>query len=84
MSNSQISSLTLEQQIKQIYETLKEVENNQKQELNLIKNNHTINMKKLEKIQEYNKIADMTNQIFEKRLSGIENTIKLLNKNNNL
>ena len=28
-----------------------------------------------DKLQEYNKIADMTNQIFEKRLCGIENAI---------
>ena len=37
-------------------------------------------MKKLEKLQEYNKIADMTNQIFEKRVSEIENTVKQINK----
>ena len=36
-------------------------------------------MKKLDKLQEYNKISDMTNQLFEKRLSGLENAIKQLN-----
>ena len=36
-------------------------------------------MKKLDKLQEYNKISDMTNQVFEKRLAGIEKAIKQLN-----
>lgn len=72
--------VTLEKQIEEINKILKELQYNQTEELILIQKNHTINMKKLDKLQEYNKIADMTNQVFEKRLSGIEQAMKQLNK----
>ena len=72
--------VTLEKQIEEINKILKELQYNQTEELILVQKNHTINMKKLDKLQEYNKIADMTNQVFEKRLSGIEQAMKQLNK----
>lgn len=74
------TDLTLEKQIEEINHTLKELQYNQTEELVLLQKNHTINMKKLDKLQEYNKIADMTNQVFEIRLSGIEQALKQLNK----
>ena len=74
------TDLTLEKQIEEINHTLKELQYNQTEELVLLQKNHTINMKKLDKLQEYNKIVDMTNQVFEIRLSGIEQALKQLNK----
>ena len=73
-------NLTLEKQIEEMNETLKELQYNQTEELILLQKNHATNMKKLNKIQEYNKISDMTNQVFERRLSGIEQALKQLNK----
>lgn len=69
-------SKKLKQQIEQINETLNELKENQIKELELIKKNHITYMKKLDKLYEYDKISDMTNQVFEKRLCGIENNIK--------
>ena len=66
---------TLEQQIEEINEAIIEIRKTQKEGTDTIRSNHAVNMKKLDKLQEYNKIADMTNQIFEKRLCGIENAI---------
>jgi len=74
------TNLTLEEQIEEMNQTLKELQYNQTEELILLQKNHTINMKKLDKLQEYNKIADMTNQVFERRLSGIEQALKQLSK----
>ena len=34
--------------------------------------NHKVNMQKFAKLIEYNKIADMTNTVFEKRIASIE------------
>ena len=70
----------LEKQIEELNKTVEEIQYNQTEEIMILHKNHTINMKKLDKLQEYNKIADMTNQIFEMRLSGIEQAIKELNK----
>ena len=62
-------------QIGEIYELLIELKQEQ---LNLSENlqkNFEIIMNKLMKIQEYNKIADMTNQVFEMRISNIEDLL---------
>ena len=80
MPISKIFEPTLEQQIAQIYGKINEIQIKQQEELALLQKNHVTYMKKLEKLQEYNKIADMTNQIFEKRVSEIENTVKQINK----
>ena len=37
-----------------------------------MQNNHKVNMQKFSKLLEYDKICDMTNTLFEKRLSSIE------------
>lgn len=79
MPISKILEPTLEQQIAQIYGTINELQIKQQEELTLLQKNHVTYMKKLEKLQEYNKIADMTNQVFEKRISEIENTVKQIN-----
>ena len=79
MNTSEPYAKTLEEQIEEIKETLKELQNSQKDQTILLQKNHAVNMKKLDKIQEYNKISDMTNQLFEKRLLLIENAIMKLN-----
>ena len=74
------SNKTLEKQIEEINEILNQLKNNQIEEKELLNKKYNICIKKLEKLQEYNKIADMTNQLFEKRLLGIEIAIKEISK----
>ena len=71
---------TLEKQMELIIENLNEIRKEQINTLMLLQKNHNTYMKKIDKIQEYNKISDMTNQLFEKRLYGIESALKELNK----
>ena len=74
-------NVKMENQIEEIKVALYEVREEQKNILELIQKNHGINMKKLMKLQEYNQIDDMTNQVFEMRLSNIENFLyKIENK----
>lgn len=66
-------------QFEEINELLKEIKNEQ---LNLSENlqkNFTVIMSKLMKMQEYNKIEDMTNQVFETRVSNIEDMLSKIN-----
>ncbi len=81
MQTLELANPVLEEQIKVLNELLKEIQDNQKEEIKLLQKNHATYMKKLDKLQEYNKIADITNQLFEKRVLGIENAIKEINKN---
>ena len=41
----------------------------------IVQKNFEVTMKKLMKMEEYNKISDMTNQVFEMRLSNIEDLL---------
>lgn len=79
MHTCEFTKKALEEQIEELNKVLKELQYNQTEEIILLQKNHATNMKKLDKLQEYNQISDMTNQLFEKRLSGIENAIKQLN-----
>ena len=54
-------------QIEEINELLNKIRNEQI--------NFSVIMSKLMKMQEYNKIADMTNQVFEMRMSNIEDLL---------
>ena len=81
MQTVEFTNLALEEQIKALNEALNEIRINQLEELKIIKKNHAIYMKKMDKFQEYDKIADITNQVFEKRLLAIEEAIKTINKN---
>lgn len=66
-------------QIEEIYELLNEIKIEQ---LNLSENlqkNFSTLVSKLMKIQEYNKIEDMTNQVFEMRMSNIEDLLFKIN-----
>lgn len=59
-------------EIKQIKEIVDEIKYNQEKTIQIIEKNHKTNMKKFSKLQEYNEISDMTNTIFENRISRIE------------
>lgn len=63
---------TLEKLITEINELLIEIKREQKNMGKTIEENHKINMQKFTKLIEYNEILDMTNTIFEKRISSIE------------
>lgn len=78
-SNNNCKSELVEQ-IEQTNELIKELQYNQKEEVLLIKKNNEINMEKLNKIQEYNKMADISAQIFEARLTEMENALKEISK----
>lgn len=79
MENTSFDFNNLEKKVEEIYVLLKAIQNNQQNELTTIQKNHVTNMKRMNKLQEYNQIADMTNQIFEIRISGIEETLKKIN-----
>ena len=66
----------LEQQIATINEIVNELNKKQAEVIELLHKNHITYMKKLDKLQEFNKISDMTNQVFERRLSEIERNLK--------
>ena len=59
-------------QIEEIKELLNELKNEQENLSNQTQKNFKVIMQKLMKMQEYNEISDMTNQVFELRLSNIE------------
>ena len=59
-------------QIEEIKELLKELKNEQENLSEQTQKNFKVIMQKLMKMQEYNEISDMTNQVFEMRLSNIE------------
>lgn len=63
---------TLETLITQINELLNEIKNEQKNMNMTLEKNHKVNMQKFSKLLEYDEICDMTNTLFEKRLSSIE------------
>lgn len=51
---------------------LNEIKNEQINVKNDVLKNHKVYMQKISKLLEYNQICDMTNQVFEKRISSIE------------
>lgn len=59
-------------QIEEINIVLNELKDGQELFSNQSQKNFKEIMKKLMKMQEYNEISDMTNQVFEMRLSNIE------------
>lgn len=62
-------------QIEEINELLNEVRNEQINLSESLQKNFSTIISKLMKMQEYNKIADMTNQVFEMRMSNIEDLL---------
>lgn len=69
---------SLEEKIVQINEALKEVKDIQKYLVIMENRNNKILMKKIDKLQEFNEISDMTNQVFETRISNIETSLEQL------
>jgi len=59
-------------EINQIKEAIEEIKYSQEKTIQIVEKNHKTNMKKLQKLQEYNEISDMTNTVFETRISRIE------------
>ena len=66
------ADLTLKQLITEINILLNEIKKEQIEMSNKIEKNHKVNMQKFSKLIEFNEICDMTNQVFERRLSAIE------------
>lgn len=66
------ADLTLKQLITEINVLLNEIKKEQIEMSNKIEKNHKVNMQKFSKLIEFNEICDMTNQLFERRLSAIE------------
>ena len=58
--------------IEEISEVLKEIKDEQVNQRKMLIKNHKVNMQKLSKLIEFNEIMDMTNQVFERRISSIE------------
>ena len=75
MKNQLDENITLEELIKQIQELLNEIKNEQTKLSKNVEKNHKVNMQNFSKLREYNKISDMTNKVFEKRISSIENLL---------
>lgn len=65
----------------EIIELLNEIKNEQRKLSNKVENNHKVNMQKFARIIEFNKIADMTNKVFERRISNIENKLNKILEN---
>ncbi len=62
-------------QIEAINEVLNEIKIEQTNLSENLQKNFSVIMSKLMKMQEYNKIEDMTNQVFEMRMSNIEDLL---------
>ncbi len=76
MSIKNDESKALESLIATIQELLYELKNEQDNMLISLEKHHKTTMRQLQVLREFNQIADMTNQIFEKRLSNIEKALK--------
>ena len=75
MSKAKEEKDELETIITQINELLNEIKIEQENMQKTIQNNHKVNMQKFSKLLEYNKIADMTNTVFERRIARIESLL---------
>ena len=72
MFNKESEQENLETVIAQINELLNEIKKEQINMQRTIENNHKVNMQKFSRLIAFNEILDMTNTIFEKRISSIE------------
>lgn len=75
MPNLSKKDKTLEELIIKINAVLEEIKKEQINVKKMTEQNHKVNMQKFSKLIEYNEICDMTNQVFEKRISSIENLL---------
>lgn len=67
---------TLKSLIAEIQELLNEVKNEQNNMAKKMEIHHKVTMRKLDKLREFDEIEDMTNQVFERKLSNIEEALK--------
>ena len=58
--------------IEEIYVLLNEIKEDEQSLAENVQKKFNVIMNKIMKMEEYNKISDMTNQVFEMRLSNIE------------
>lgn len=61
--------------IEEVKELLSEIKDEQTIMKKEAEKHHKVTMKKLDKLREFDEIADMTNVVFEKRFSDIENAL---------
>ena len=72
MPNLSKKDKTLEELIMEINVVLDEIKKEQINEKKMTEQNHKVNMQKFSKLIEYDEICDMTNKVFERRISSIE------------
>lgn len=75
-----LANESFEERIVAINNTINEIKYIQKYQIILGQKCNAVLIKKVSKLQEYNEISDMTNQIFEQRISNIEITLNELVK----
>ena len=68
-------------QIQELYVLINEIKNEQQNLSVDLQKKFAVLMNKLMKMQDYHKIEDMTNQVFEMRLSNIEDLLFKLTSN---
>ena len=66
-------------EMKQIKNVVEEIKQKQENLISTVEKNHKINMKKFQKLHEFNEIEDMTNNIFETRIARIEKLLEDIN-----
>lgn len=67
--------ITLNAEIKELINVVKDIQIKQEELQQMSKKHHAVVMKRFSNMQEFHEIADMTNQVFEKRLGNIEKAI---------
>ncbi|MBP3256268.1 MAG: hypothetical protein J6M60_07295 [Clostridia bacterium] len=73
-----MQNIAKDNQIEEIKVLLNEIIKGEEELSESTQKNFEVIFKKLMKMQEYNEIADMTNQVFEMRLSNIEDFLFVL------
>jgi len=66
--------------LKDVQILLNEIKNEQIKMGKNIEKYHKVNMQNFSKLREFNKICDMTNKVFEKRISNIEKLLHEIHK----
>lgn len=72
MPKEEVKGQTLEELIVEVNALLNEIKKEQINMQKMIEQKHKVNMQKFQKLITYTEISDMTNQIFERRISSIE------------
>ena len=66
----------IEEFLNEVNELLNEIKNEQTKLTENVEQYHKVNMRNFEKLKDFNEICDMTNQVFETRLSNIEQILR--------